>query len=306
MPAITDPRLDLVPDFANDPIEAPEIEAWVNRGLTQQEAVDQLIAVWEQKRARRIEAWDAAQANQQNLNGPQARNNENGDAPPPPGDNQQARPPVAPPPPPVDIVAPRPVMEAKTKSKPAFKDSKVLKGHAVDSKIEHAVCAYALERLGKGEYVELEYFTKKRRLEAFFSRRGGSTDPVTISADGATVKVQTGSSKPLKDIVPDHLLSFADFQTAQPVLLKSMTDLKYPEDQVESLATLFYWCSVTNTRFEPCGEAAILQYVALVRPLWHESLSNEECFDIGVVNKDKVDEIRGELVEKDRVKRFDA
>lgn len=296
MPILTDPRLEDPPDFETDPAEVPDVEAWMAQGKTREQAVAQLIALWEAKRVLRTAQWDQQQAAAQQAAGQPGPAPAQGPAGPPP--NGQILPIPAPPP---DIPQPAALVPnntaAEKDNEPLF--GQIVPGLVAPADIEYAINPFALNRLKKGEYVELDYFTTRRRREYFNAKRNSNASGLSLASEGGLLLLQPDSHRASKDILPDQALSFADFENAQTPLLKSMQESRrYTSAAVHSLADFFLWCNGGAFRTKPHGEAAILEYAAKFRAHWHSEMKAGNCFDIGLVNLDAMEGIRRSIAER--------
>lgn len=162
-----------------------------------------------------------------------------------------------------------------------------------------------MQKLARKGCPELEYFTYKRRKEAFTSHRPELTDAVLLAAEGSTVRVQNqDAARPMKGIIRDADLSFSDFMEAHPVLVNKMLQLGAKPDLVASLGLFFYRISLHPSRAKPCGERALMHYVAHVRQLWHAQFSQPTIFNISIINEAKLEQIRLDLMDQQRADRF--
>ncbi|KAG1738099.1 uncharacterized protein EDB91DRAFT_1016348, partial [Suillus paluster] len=84
-------------------------------------------------------------------------------------------------------------------------------------------CSYALQKLDKGEYVEIWYFTNNGLDEADV-KKTVDDDAMILStlADGSTAWVSSASTRNARAVVNDENLPFEDFCQACPRILIAM------------------------------------------------------------------------------------
>ncbi|KAG2041114.1 hypothetical protein BDR03DRAFT_1007459 [Suillus americanus] len=92
-------------------------------------------------------------------------------------------------------------------------------------------CSYALQKLDKGEYVEIWYFTNNG-LDKADSKKTIHDDAMILSslADGSTAWVSSASMCNAKSVVNDENLLFKDFYQACPHFLIVMEQVDWPAD----------------------------------------------------------------------------
>ncbi|OCH89661.1 hypothetical protein OBBRIDRAFT_715766, partial [Obba rivulosa] len=159
-------------------------------------------------------------------------------------------------------------------------------------------CPFALERLGKKQYIELWYFTPEgRREEQTVADRPAAEEAFTLVHDGKGVELRKASSlSASKKAIKDEFLSWDQFTKATGVFLDLLPDAGWKKRTREAFTMFFYRIEKHTLREEPYGEVILLAYQARVRREWHRALAAKAAFDISVINEKRLQGIQTEVL----------
>ncbi|THH11295.1 hypothetical protein EW146_g8098 [Bondarzewia mesenterica] len=132
--------------------------------------------------------------------------------------------------------------------------------------------SFAIEKLDKGEYVELYYFTKEGIEEA--NDRGMGMD-----------------------VKKDDELTWEQFERARWNFCECVTNAGWPEAHVKALSGFFMaLTSHAHCVEPPYGPRALLLYQARVRRAWHDELARGRGFNIALINAKLMGEMFREVI----------
>ena len=275
---ISDPALDVQPDFASAAFEGLRIRIIGGTQSTHEEVATDLAAAWQQDHDLRLQTWaaqveedaraaaDAAQAQHELLE----------------------RECIC-----LEQEAETEALEAE-KKKPKINDFKV--GTAVGDTLTPRPSQYAIHKVKSYEYVELWYFSPEGCKEASDEAKSNSDDTFGLTkVDDFVALKPVASARPSRKVIQDHSLDWRQFDLAKNTYLLYINKLNWPEKHQRAL-TMFFMNIVTHPyRSEPFGDRTLLLYAARVRRDWHDCLVLNNAFDISVFNlalmKNMADEI---------------
>lgn len=280
----SDPALDIEPDFASATFEGIRNRIIGNTQTTHDEAANELITGWRQDRDIRLAAWNV-QVNEETRLAAEAARAEQEHI------NQEHT-----------LLEQEAETERKDaeKKKPKINDFKV--GTSVSDTLTHRPSQYAIHKLKSFEYVELWYFSPDGCRD--------TADEAKSSADGTFgfTKVDdfvalkaVAAFKPSRKAIQDHSLEWRQFDMAKNSFLLYINKLKWPEKHQRAL-TMFFMNIVSHPQCaEPFGERALLLYAARVRRDWHDTLTLDSAFDIGIFNTTLLKNLAEEVWNKTRL-----
>ncbi|THH08017.1 hypothetical protein EW146_g9122 [Bondarzewia mesenterica] len=132
--------------------------------------------------------------------------------------------------------------------------------------------SFAIEKLDKGEYVELYYFTKEGIEEANNRNMG-------------------------MGIKNDNELTWEQYDHAWLILYQRVMIAGWPEAHVSSL--LHFFSEINSHRYRarlPYGPRALLMYQATVRRAWHDELARGRGFNISLINEKLLGSIYSDII----------
>jgi len=163
----------------------------------------------------------------------------------------------------------------------------------------------ALRKLGKGEYVELYFFTNKGLADAQDFAYSVDDDAFTLMPDenGTHSFVPIAAAKAKQAIVPDKDLSWNQIDEALHRMLQAMKDAKWPAERVQD--TLKFWMNLATHewRHDPdeTAQQALIIYQATYRRRWHDSLGTASSFNLRFINQEALVRIKAKIVDQRRL-----
>lgn len=175
-------------------------------------------------------------------------------------------------------------------------------GAPCDDQAVQRASSYATDRLNRGVYVELFYWTLLGFSEAEMDSRTVADDTLSFARTGTGTKNEvafrpTSSLRASKNAIPDHLLSWSDFDTAKSNMLAyfKQPTCRWPKSHAEALEVFWYGLCMHPYRNKGVhGERALLIVQSQVRREWHDKLAAKKLdksvkvFDISVLNEERI------------------
>ena len=172
----------------------------------------------------------------------------------------------------------------------------------VSSYIAPRPSQYALRRLENFEYLELWYLTQEGCADAAQNQHTQSDDTFGLTKiDDVVALRQVSALRASKNVIPDANLSFRQMSIAKTALIQQMTKFQWPNKAITALAEFFTHLEVHPYRQREFGEQALLTYQARVRQNWHDALKQNSAFNIALFNKDLLQSIYKEVMDKAQV-----
>jgi hypothetical protein len=140
------------------------------------------------------------------------------------------------------------------------------------------VSVIATQRLNKGEYVPLWYFTNTGIDNASKSFSIIDEDSLSIikRKDSSTSLVSAVSSKESKSIIKDQDLTWDKFSIAAPQIIDALGLAEWPEDRLRMMVK--FWTNITTHHFrssrDKLDRSTLLLYQAEQRRLWHQAINS--------------------------------
>ncbi|KAG1744625.1 uncharacterized protein EDB91DRAFT_1246740 [Suillus paluster] len=169
------------------------------------------------------------------------------------------------------------------KKKPKINDFKA--GVSVNDTLTHCPSQYAIHKLKSFECVELWYFSPDSCKDTADEAKSSadSTFGFTKVNDFVALKAVT-AFKPSRKAIQDHSLEWRQFDMAKNSFLLYINKLNWLEKH-QCTITMFFMNVVSHPQCaEPFGKHALLLYAACVHWDWHDTLTLDNTFDIGVFN----------------------
>ncbi|KAF8809688.1 hypothetical protein BYT27DRAFT_7209973 [Phlegmacium glaucopus] len=170
---------------------------------------------------------------------------------------------------------------------------------AVGNYIAPRPAQYALRRIEDFEYVELWYLTPEGCTDATQHQQTQNDDTFGLTKVDDMVTLKSLSSlKASKNVIPDNELSFRQMSMAKNNLIQLMTKHQWSEKAINAFAQIFTQLELHPYRQREFGERALIIYQARVRREWHDQLRLGSAFNIGIINKDLLQSIYKEILDK--------
>ncbi|KAG1812702.1 hypothetical protein EV424DRAFT_1568082 [Suillus variegatus] len=272
---LTDPALEAQPNF-----EFPAYAAWLNAiiagGPTREEALAQMAEGWKLERQERITLW--LQQSEEDLRIQQEQEEQE-----------------------------RTTKEAEAAEEQREAEKKKPKINDFDAE---AIVAdvliprpsqYALQKIKSMEYVELWYFSPEGCREASESSRTTAEDSFGLAkVDGYVAFKPMASFKASQKALQDHDLSWRQFDMAKTSFLVHIDKNGWPDKHQQALALFFTLITNHEHRVHPRGEKTLLRYAGFVRREWHDRLSQNQGFNIGIFNSALYNTLSDDVWEAER------
>ncbi|KIJ06246.1 hypothetical protein PAXINDRAFT_92309, partial [Paxillus involutus ATCC 200175] len=160
--------------------------------------------------------------------------------------------------------------------------------------------AYAMNKLHKGEYCELYYFTNRDLAEDESSLPSLDDDALTLTKleNGTHSFITLSSTKAKASLIKDEDLSWEEVGQANFRMINAMCQCEWADARVQMHIDLWLaietheWCHDTS----PFNKAALLTYQARVRRLWHRTIGLLASFNLAILNPSLLTKTRDELV----------
>jgi hypothetical protein len=239
----SDPNLQICPDFSSADFAAIRATLATASGTSSDDAAASLTASWEAQIATKIAAW-AAQEQADALAREEAeiatRDAENA---------LQAQ---------LEKEAADELREAEKKRPKMHTFSST---RSIGTDIVQRPSPYALERLGKFEYVPLWYFTPDGCADAASSQRSADDTFSFARSEADTMVLKpVASVRASRKALRDEDLSWDQMEIASSLLLRHQRQLHWPEPATDALAIFYYNLQNHELRSRSNGQRILLEY----------------------------------------------
>ncbi|KAH6903481.1 hypothetical protein BKA70DRAFT_1301107 [Coprinopsis sp. MPI-PUGE-AT-0042] len=238
MPDKRDPTNDACPDHRSDTWRAVR-EMMMQGGSTEDQVTQQLDAAWQASHQKELAEWQAHLQQHLQHQHQQAPGGQAGAA----GEDGT-------------------VQRQQRKAKAVVFDANAIIGNTLSAPIASS----ATTKLRNGQYIELDYFTRRGREATQQEYQGVSADSLGI--------VQLGPEQGgALNIRQDSDLEWEDINRARHTMMQHIIDTPseaWPTMVVESFNLFFSRLDRHTIRKEPYGDQAVVRYAARVRKEWHD------------------------------------
>ena len=243
-----DPLLEAEPDFlAEQYLQARE--ELINLGVPEDAIVNVLRQAWGANRQVRHEAW-AADRERRAQDEPQ----------------QNDRPPEGNGPPDLD--------DDDDDAQPKGQKAKAFpQGVTVPDAESPRPSEYARQKIAKGEYVELWYFSREGLAEAAQPTTSTSNDTFGIVTGdlGAVQLCPVATTKASKNALPDEALSWDQVSFGSKVYMGALKNGKWSDSHIKALINFFSNLDFQRTHLTSIPDKVFVEYQATVRREWMET-----------------------------------
>ncbi|KIK77851.1 hypothetical protein PAXRUDRAFT_165570 [Paxillus rubicundulus Ve08.2h10] len=160
--------------------------------------------------------------------------------------------------------------------------------------------AYAMNKLCKGEYCKLYYFTNRGLAKDKSSLPSLDDDALMLmkSENSTHSFIALSSTKAKASLVKDKALSWEEVGQANFRMINAMHQCEWADMRVQMHINL--WLTIETHEWHhntsPFNKAALLTYQACVRQLWHRTIGSLASFDLAILNPSLLTKTRDELV----------
>lgn len=293
MPRIThDPTSDVCPDYTLALYQSLRTRWIANTQTTEEEAAEQLADLWRQEHTERCAAWAAQQeADRVTREAAEAQARE---------EDLRRR---------TEQTQREEAERAEAeKKKPKMNDFDA--NQKVPSHLKPVSSQYAQNKLEKFEYAELWYWSPQGLAVA---KRDAESNRHTYTAmesqgkkgaddDDDTIEVKRSDRhQPSKHALSDRELTWRDFTIARTNFLEAAKEAEWPASHVAALIKFFLGVENHHFREREYGDTTMLRYASDTRRHWHQALSRNQGYNIGLINDDLVKEVHDKVLEEVRL-----
>ena len=167
---------------------------------------------------------------------------------------------------------------------------------------------HALNKLCKGEYVPLHFFTNKRLRETEDNGSGDDDLLTLVQTDKGPTFQSAASAKAKKQKVRDEHLSWEEFSQANYRMVRAMTQQEWPEERVNMDHDFWITFETHAWRHDTSKyrKRALLLYQGRVRRDWHKTLGTSAAFRLLPLNEAWLNELHQELLDNAYAAKIDA
>ena len=239
-----------------------------NRQITNEQAAEQLTAVWNQTHVQDIKTWNlqvqADIAEQEEL----TRLAEEEEAQHQANDECEKE-------------EERKEQEKKWPKINDFDETKMVADHIMPWPSQ-----FAISKLKSFSYIELWYFTDEGCAEAQVSSRAQSDDMYGLTkVDDLVVLKPVTSVKVSRNVIQDTDLTWRQMNVRKNTMLCFMDLCDWPQKHVQSLAHFYFNIELEPMWSHPNGEKILITYRARFWRQWHNDLSRGLGFNITPINQ---------------------
>ena len=159
---------------------------------------------------------------------------------------------------------------------------------------------YAAEKMAKGEYVDLWYFTTEATQEAEGLIRmdlDSDTFGLVKETNGKLSLSTNPSSKASAQAKPDHLLSWEEVMEAKNLFLKWIADEEWPKEHQKMFSQFYVKMDMHPELRTLHGKKIFTKYHAQMRLFWYDENKRDHPFDVSIINERELDKCRRSVQE---------
>ena len=170
----------------------------------------------------------------------------------------------------------------------------------VPTLLPNIISALATQRMDKGDYVPLWYFTNAgldNTVKAFSILEEDILSLVKRD-NGSTSLVPALASKESRSVVEDSKLPWDDFCIAVPHMILAMSRSEWPPDWITMMTN--FWTNINTHPFrslrDPLDQNTLLLYQVKQRKLWHQAINSPgHRYDLSQINEELMQQIKDRL-----------
>ena len=167
---------------------------------------------------------------------------------------------------------------------------------------------HALNKLRKGEYILLHFFTNKGIREAEDDGSGDDDLLTLVQTDKGPTFQSAASTKAKKQKVRDEHLSWEEFSQANYRMVGAMMQQEWLEERVNMVRDFWIAFETHAWRHDTSEyrKRVLLLYQGRVRRDWHKTLGTSATFCLLPLNEDRLNELHQELLDNAYAAKIDA
>ena len=167
---------------------------------------------------------------------------------------------------------------------------------------------HALNKLCKGEYIPLHFFTNKGICEAEDDSSGDDDLLTLVQTDKGPTFQSAASAKAKKQKARDEHLSWEEFSQANYCMVRAMTQQEWPEERVNMDHDFWITFETHAWRHDTSKyrKRALLLYQGRVRRDWHKTLGTSAAFRLLPLNEAWLNELHQELLDNAYAAKIDT
>ncbi|KIJ12428.1 hypothetical protein PAXINDRAFT_14752 [Paxillus involutus ATCC 200175] len=167
---------------------------------------------------------------------------------------------------------------------------------------------HALNKLCKGEYVPLYFFTNKGIREAEDDGSGDEDLLTLVQTDRGPTFQTAASAKAKKHKVRDEQLSWEEFSQANYRMIAAMKQQEWPDERINMVRDFWVAFETHPWRHDPSEyrKRALLLYQGRVRRDWHKTLGTSAAFRLLPLREERLNELHQELLDNAYAAKIDA
>ena len=162
------------------------------------------------------------------------------------------------------------------------------------------ISTIATQRMDKGDYVPLWYFTNAGLDDASKAFNILEEDALSLikRGDGSTSLVLALLSKESRNVIKDSDLFWDEFCIAAPCMILAMSRLEWPPNQIAMM--MEFWSNLNTHPYrssrDPLDRDTLLLYQAKQRKLWHQAINLPgHGYDLSQINEELLWQTKDQL-----------
>ncbi|KIJ06983.1 hypothetical protein PAXINDRAFT_91156 [Paxillus involutus ATCC 200175] len=158
---------------------------------------------------------------------------------------------------------------------------------------------HALNKLRKGEYVPLYFFTNKGIREAEDDGSGDEDLLTLVQTDKGPTFQMAASAKAKKHKVRDEHLTWEEFSQANYHMIAAMKQQDWPDEWISMVHDFWVAFKMHSWRHDPSEyrKRALLLYQGRVHRDWHKTLGTLAAFRLLPLREERLNELHQELLD---------
>ncbi|KZT41087.1 hypothetical protein SISSUDRAFT_1043404 [Sistotremastrum suecicum HHB10207 ss-3] len=163
------------------------------------------------------------------------------------------------------------------------------------------VAPYAMKKLEKGLYVELDYFTNKGIDEAAKAANTVDEEAMVIASqsNGTSTFIPAAAARDSRSVRPDRDLDWEDFCLATARMIQLMELAMWPEDRIDMMTSFWAGIQAHDLRSDrdPLAKRTLLVYQDNQRKRWHQAMAAnpDSAWSLAQVNETIMQETFSEV-----------
>ncbi|KAG9224275.1 hypothetical protein CCMSSC00406_0004774 [Pleurotus cornucopiae] len=164
---------------------------------------------------------------------------------------------------------------------------------------------YAENKLAKGLYVELWYYTNAGLAHASKESHSVEDEAMTMirGPDGTHSWIPVSAAKGASAAIPDRSLTWEEFCHSSARIVTAMDKASWPKDHIDMF--IKFWSSLQAHKYpfspDSLNQKTLLTYQDEQRCLWHQNIINlKSAYSLATINEDVLRRTRDRVYIEDR------